>query len=123
MAVVWAEPGVTADDALASLASGMHVFVHGAAATPTPLIEALVRRPDLHDITLYHLHTNGPAPFVDPEHRHRFRSVSLFAGPSVRDAIDRGDADFVPIFLSDIPGLFLSGQIRLDAALLQLSPP
>ena len=123
MAVVWNDAGVTADDALAGLASGMNVFVHGAAATPTPLIEALVRRTDLHDITLYHLHTNGPAPFVGDEHRHRFRSVSLFAGPPVRDAIQRGDADFIPIFLSDIPGLFLSGQITLDAALLQLSPP
>jgi len=38
----------------------------------------------LRDITLYHLHTTGPAPFVDPPHRERFRSVSLFAGPPVR---------------------------------------
>ena len=123
MAVAWNEQGISADEALASVASGMSIFVHGAAATSTPLLEALVRRTDLHDITLYHLHTNGPAPFVDDEHRHRFRSVSLFAGPPVRDAIQRGDADFVPIFLSDIPGLFLSRQIKLDAALLQLSPP
>jgi hypothetical protein len=55
-------------------------------------------------------------------HRGRFRSVSLFAGAPVREAIDRGEADFVPVFLSDIPGLFASGRIRLDAALLQLSP-
>jgi acyl-CoA hydrolase len=101
----------------------MHVFIHGAAATPTPLVEALARRADLRDVTLYHLHTNGPAPFVEPGHREQFRSVSFFAGAPVREAISRGDADFVPIFLSDIPGLLLTGRVRIDVALLQLSPP
>ncbi|MEZ5417094.1 MAG: acetyl-CoA hydrolase/transferase C-terminal domain-containing protein [Vicinamibacterales bacterium] len=112
----------SADEALSLVQSGMRVFVHGAAATPTPLIEALVRR-DVSDVTLYHLHTNGPAPFVTPEHRGRFLSVSLFAGPPVRQAIDEGAADFMPVFLSDIPALFLSRRIDLDVALLQLSPP
>jgi acyl-CoA hydrolase len=101
----------------------MRVFVHGAAATPTVLIEALARRRDLADVTIYSLHTTGPAPFVEPEHDGRFFSVSLFAGPPVRKAINEGRADFVPVFLSDIPALFLSGRIQLDAALLQLSPP
>ena len=113
----------SADDAVSRLRSGMRIFVHGAAATPTPLVEALVRNTALHDIQLYHLHTTGPAPFVDPAHRDRFLSVSLFAGPPVRGAIADGAADFVPIFLSDIPRLFLSGTIPLDAALLQVSPP
>jgi acyl-CoA hydrolase len=100
----------------------MRVFVHGAAATPTPLLEALVRR-DVRDVTLYHLHTAGPAPFVAPEHRDRFRSVSLFAGAPVRRAIEEGTADWMPVFLSDIPALFSTGRIPLDVALLQLSPP
>jgi 4-hydroxybutyrate CoA-transferase len=114
---------VSADEAIASLKSGMRVFVHGAAATPAPLLEALVRNTSLRDITLYHLHTTGAAPFVDPPHRERFQSVSLFAGPPVRRAIEEGVADFMPVFLSDIPRLFLTGRIQLDAALLQLSPP
>ena len=119
----WDEGAVSADEAVACVSSGMNVFIHGAAATPTPLLEALARRFDLQDVTLYHLHTNGPAAFAAPEHRGRFRSVSFFAGAPVRDAIDRGDADFIPVFLSDIPGLLLSGQVRIDVALLQLSPP
>lgn len=101
----------------------MRLFVHGAAATPTPLVEALVRNESLSGIELYHLHTEGPAPFVNAEHRGRFLSVSLFAGPPVRRAIDEGAADFIPVFLSDIPALFLTGRIPLDVALLQLSPP
>ncbi len=101
----------------------MRVFVHGAAATPTTLIEALARRTDLENVTLYHLHTEGPAPFAAPGQAGRFRSVSLFTGAPLRTAIAEGRADFVPIFLSDIPWLFLSGQVTLDAALLTLSPP
>lgn len=119
----WANRALTADEVVAPLRSGMHVFLHGGAATPTPLIEALVRRTDLEGVTLYHLHTEGPAPFVAPEHAGRFRSVSLFTGANVRQAIEDGRADYVPVFLSDIPALFTSGAIRLDAALLQLSPP
>jgi 4-hydroxybutyrate CoA-transferase len=101
----------------------MRVFVHGAAATPTILIEALARRRELADVTIYSLHTAGPAPFVEPEHEGRFFSVSLFAGPPVRKAINEGRADFVPVFLSDIPALFQTGRIPLDVALVQLSPP
>jgi len=114
---------VSADDAVSRLTSGMRVFVHGAAATPTPLLEAMVRRASLQDVTLYHLHTMGPAPFVAPEHRDRFLSISLFTGPPLRAAIDDGAADFMPIFLSDIPSLFHTRTIPLDAALLQVSPP
>ena len=76
---------------------------------------------DLEGVTVYHLHTAGPAPFADADKVGRFRSVSLFTGAPLRAAIDEGRADFVPIFLSDIPGLFLSGQVKLDAALLSLS--
>ena len=114
---------LSADDAVSVIKSGMRVFVHGAAATPTPLLEALVRNPSITDVTLYHLHTGGPAPFVEAQHRGRFRSVSLFAGGPVRAAINEGAADFIPIFLSDIPSLFRTRKIDLDVALLQLSPP
>src|SRR3954465_1986663 len=113
----WASRAVTPDEAVSSLQSGMRVFVHGAAATPAPLVDALARRLDLSGVSLYHLHTDGPAPFVAPEHDGRFRAVSLFAGPPVRDAINEGRADFVPIFLSDIPRLFTDRVIPLDAAL------
>ncbi len=119
----WKKRAVSAADAVKLITSGMRVFVHGAAATPTPLLEALAAHGSVDHVTIYHLHTAGPAPFVAPEHRHRFLSVSLFAGPPVRKAIDEGAADFMPVFLSDIPSLFTSRRIPLDVALLQLSPP
>ena len=110
-------------DAVSVVRSGATVFIHGAAATPTPLIEALSVRTDLEEVKLYHLHTAGPAPFAAPGREHEFRSVSLFTGAPLRSAVDAGRADFIPIFLSDIPDLFISGAVRLDVAFIQLSPP
>lgn len=119
----WSSRAVSADEALRLVQSGTRGFVHGAAATPTPLIEGLCRRLDLEAVRLYHLHTAGPCPFADPEHEGRFSSISLFTGHPLRRAVAEGRADFVPVFLSDIPALFSTGKIPLDFALLQLSPP
>lgn len=119
----WTARAVSAADAVGLIQSGMRVFLHGASATPTPLVDALSARDDLEDVRLYHLHTTGPAPFADQGNEGRFFSISVFTGPALRKPIEEGRADFIPIFLSDIPGLFSSGQVPLDAAVLQLSPP
>ncbi len=101
----------------------MKVFVQGACATPSPLLEALAARDDLENVRLYHLHLAGPAPWLEGDKWKRFRSVSLFTGPGLRKPIEEGHADFVPIFLSDVPSLFSSGRVPLDVAFVQLSPP
>jgi acyl-CoA hydrolase len=119
----WQTRAVSAIDAVSVVHSGHNIFIHGAAATPTPLIEALTARHDLENVRLWHLHTNGAAPFAEAGREKEFRSVSLFTGAPLRAAVNEGRADFVPIFLSDIPGLFLSGQVALDVAFLQVSPP
>ncbi len=113
----------SAAEVVAQIPSGARVFVHGAAATPVPLLDALSARTDLEGVRLYHLHTAGTASFVAPEVEGRLRSVSFFVGPPVRAAVAEGRADFAPVFLSDIPHLFTSGAIPLDVALVQLSPP
>lgn len=118
----WSERAVTAAEVVEHVASGARVFVHGAAATPIPLLDALAARTNLAGVRLYHLHTAGTATFVEPAVADRLRSVSLFVGPEVRGAVAEGRADFVPVFLSDIPGLFASA-IPLDVAIVQLSPP
>jgi 4-hydroxybutyrate CoA-transferase len=119
----WAERAVSPEEAVRAVGNGMKVFLHGAAATPLPLLAALCARTSLSGVELYHLHTNGPAPHVEAAMEGRVRSVSFFAGANVREAIAEGRADFIPVFLSDIPGLFRSGAIPLDAALVQVSPP
>lgn len=114
---------VTPEEVVSHIASGDRVFVHGAAATPTALLDAMCARRDLEDVTLYHLHTEGHCAFADAANRTRFRSVSLFVGHAVRAAVAEGRAEVLPVFLSEIPDLFLSGHIPLDVALVQLSPP
>jgi 4-hydroxybutyrate CoA-transferase len=119
----WRSRALSADEAVKFIPSGSKVFVHGAAATPTPLIEAMCGRRDLEQVTLYHLHLAGPCPFAAPEQKGRFYSVSLFIGPGLRKPIAEGQADYIPIFLSAIPPLFTSGTVALDVALVQVSPP
>jgi 4-hydroxybutyrate CoA-transferase len=119
----WRSAAMNPADALRHVTSGMKVFVHGAAATPTPLLDALADAPGIEGVRLYHLHTEGPCRFVDPSQEGRIFSVSLFTGAACRGPIAEGRADFVPVFLSDIPELFRSQRIPLDVALVQVSPP
>jgi 4-hydroxybutyrate CoA-transferase len=119
----WSNRALSAADVIGHVPSGARVFVHGAAATPVPLLDALAARADVEELRLYHLHTHGTRSFVAPELAGRVRSVSFFVGADVRPAVAEGRADFMPVFLSDIPALFSSGAVPLDVALVQLSPP
>lgn len=119
----WRARAVSAEEAVAHVRSGDRVFLHAAAATPTPLILALCARTDLERVRAYHLHTAGPAPFAEPPVCERVRSVSLFTGPAMRKAVNAGRAEFIPVFLSAIPALFKDGTVPLDVAIVQVSPP
>ncbi len=119
----WTAQAVSPNEVVAQIHSGMTVYLHGAAATPFPLVEALAARTDLRNLRIVHLHTEGTAPYVAPGAEKSFQAVSLFTGNPVRQAVIEGRADFVPVFLSDIPALFASRVIPLDVAILQLSPP
>ena len=119
----WKARATSPEDVVRKLRSGDRAFVHGAAATPTPLLDAMCARDDLDDVRLYHLHLSGPCAFAAPALSTRFHSVSLFTGPAMRAPVNEGRADFMPVFLHDIPALFTSRRIPLDVAIVQLSPP
>jgi acyl-CoA hydrolase len=119
----WKDAAVSPEEALSHVDRGANVFIHGAAATPTPLLEALCDRPNLEAVKVYHLHTEGASRFAEPAQAGRIFSISLFTGPALRKPIEEGRADFMPIFLSDIPDLFQSRRIPLDVAVVQVSPP
>ncbi len=119
----WKANARTPAEVASMVASSQRVFVHGGCATPSALLDALCTRTDLTDVQLYHLHLEGGAPFAEPAQARTFFSNSLFTGGSLRAAVAEGRADFVPVFLSDIPDLFRSRRIPLDVALIQLSPP
>jgi 4-hydroxybutyrate CoA-transferase len=114
----------TADEAVNIIKSGDNVYYSGNAATPFPLIEALARRRDeLHNVRLNHVLLLGDDPLSTPDMEGHFRHNSLFVGPADRAAVNDGRADYVPVFLHEIPRLFRDGIIPLDVALVQVSPP
>lgn len=117
---------VGADEALHLVTSGMRVFVHGAAATPHVLLEALARRAranEIMNVETVHMHLEGDAPHAAPDVTHAIHPVAYFCGGNIRKAVAEGRADYMPVFLSEIPLLFRSGIMPLDAALLHVSPP
>ena len=115
---------MTADEALKLIRSRTRVFVHGGAATPSVLLEALVRRADeLEQVETVHLHLEGDAPHVRPEFAKSFRANAFFCGANMRAAVAEGRADYLPVFLSEVPLLFRNGVLPLDAALLHVSLP
>jgi acyl-CoA hydrolase len=115
---------VSPSDAVAGIRSHQQVYVHCAAAAPSVLLDALVARAlELRDVGMVHLHTEGPGPHLTPEMAPHFHHRALFVGPNARAAVNDGRADYVPVFLSDVPRLFESGALPLDAVLVNATPP
>jgi len=115
---------VSPEQAVDGIRSGQRIYVHCAAATPSVLLDALVARaPELEDVTVIHLHVEGPGPHLRPEMARHFRHRALFIGPNARQAVNEGRADYVPVFLSDVPRLFDRGLLPLDAVLVNATPP
>jgi len=114
----------TPQEALLYVQSGMRVYIQPGCAEPETLVEALMERgPYVEEVEIVHLLTMGKAPYVAPEMEGHFRHNAMFIGGNVRDAINDGRADYTPIYLSEIEGLFESGAIPIDVALIQVSPP
>ncbi|MGE5125975.1 MAG: acetyl-CoA hydrolase/transferase family protein [Betaproteobacteria bacterium] len=114
----------SAEQAVAGVKPGDHVWLHGGCNNPEELVKALVGRADeLSDVEVTHILTFGTADHVDPRYGRAFRHRALFTGPNVRQAVNEGRADFVPVFLSEIPGLIRSRVIPVDVAFVHISPP
>lgn len=115
---------VTADDAVKYIKPGNRVFIHGSAATPIHLVEALQKRhTELRNVELVSITTLGDVNFDHPEHRKAFYLNSLFVSAATRSAANSENGDYVPIFLSQIPLLFRRNILPIDVALIQVSPP
>src|SRR5208283_4143546 len=115
---------MAAAEAVKVVESGDRVWFEEGCGTPKPLIDALVKRaPELRDVELCHMLTFGEAAYTRPEYEGHFRHNGLFLGGNVRRAIAEARADYTPIFLSEIEDLFRSGQLPIDVAFIQTSPP
>jgi acyl-CoA hydrolase len=115
---------VTPEEAVAGIRSGDQLYLQCAAATPSVLLDALVARAaELENVSVVHLHCEGPGPHLAPAMAGHFRHRALFIGPNARAAVNEGRADYVPVFLSDVPRLFDRGLIPLDAVFVNATPP
>lgn len=114
----------TADEALRAVHPGHRVWVHSGCANPEVLTDAMVARAsELHDVEVSHLLTFGRANYMCPDFEGVFRHRALFTGPNAREAVNSGRADYVPVFLSEIPQLIKTGILPIDVALIHVSPP
>lgn len=114
----------TADAAVRAVESDMRVYVHGNSAFPRVLLEALTRRSGkVRNVEMIHLLGIGEACYSQPQFAESFRHNALFIGPNMRKAVQEGQADYIPVHLSEVEGLFLDKTLELDVALLQVSAP
>jgi acyl-CoA hydrolase len=114
----------SAAEALSVIQSGMRVFVQGSAQTPLYLLRELAKQaPRLSDVELVFITVQGDITVDKPEYEGVFNINCMFVSESVRKAVNEGRADFIPVFLSDIPDLFKKGYLPIDVALVQVSPP
>ena len=114
----------TAEDAVRIIQSGQRVYVHPGCAMPEVLVDAMCHRyMELENVEVIHLLTVGKTGYSLPEMEGHFRHNALFIGKNVREAVNDGRADFTPVFLSEIPGLFYRGILPIDVALVHVSPP
>lgn len=115
---------VDAKDALGNIGRGDRIFIGSGAAEPQYLVEELTELAnEFADTEIFHIQTLGVAPYAEDKFKDNFRPNAFFVDDNTREAVAEGRADYTPIFMRDIPKLFKSGRVPLDAALVQVSPP
>lgn len=115
---------ISSQAAVQLIKSGDRVFVHGSAATPLSLVDAMFQRAgEIENIEIVSISTLGNINWNTPEVKKSFRLNSLFVSTNVREWANSETGDYIPIFLSEIPHLFNSGLLPIDVAILQVSPP
>ncbi len=115
---------ISAEEAIGKIRGGSRVFIGSGCGEPQHLIHALIRGPGLQDVLIYQMLSFTLSKYVDnPDFLERFALKLFFISAPMRKAAFEGKIDYVPVYLSEIPELFDSRQIGLEAALIQVSPP
>ena len=112
------------NEAVQCIQSKMRVYIHPGCAEPETLVEALMARgPFVKNVEIVHLLTTGRADYIAPQMEGHFRHNAMFIGGNVRQAVNEGRADYTPVFLSQVEEMFENGQMPIDVALIQVTPP
>ena len=117
---------VSAEEAVKVVKSGDRIHIHSVACAPQKLINALCdrgRNGELRNVTLQHLHTEGPAPYTNREFEGIFSLESFFVGHNVRKDTQAGWADYIPVLLFETQKLIREGFCRPNVVFVQVSPP
>ena len=117
---------VSAEEAVKVIKSGDHVHISSVSSVPQCLIKALCdrgRAGELKNVYIHHLHTEGEAPYVNPEFEGVFQHNAFFVGANVRESVQKGLADYIPVFLGETSRLYRQGYVKCDVAMVQVSPP
>jgi len=115
---------VSAEEAVKVIKSNDNVVIHSNCAMPFKLIDAMVaRREELENVKLFHALSVGKLPYFEKGMEKHFRHYATFMGAEARKSFARGDADFIPVYLYEVPLLFSTGIIKPNVALIHISPP
>ena len=115
---------VTAPEAVKVVQSNDRVYIHAAGATPNVLTKALTERAsELRNVEICHLHTEGPAPYANPDLAESFHVNFFFIAKNVRHTLTAGNGSYTPVFLSELPRLFRKKVVPLDVVFIHVSPP
>lgn len=117
---------VTPEEAVSVIESGDHVHLSSVASAPSVLIDAMcayAMEKKLRQVHIHHLHTEGPAPYANPEYEGIFQLDSFFVGANVRKQTQAGQADYIPVFLSETQKLYRDGVLPCEVAMIQVSAP
>lgn len=117
-------PYTTPAKAVKLIKSGDRVYVHGSAATPGTLLQALAENSEqLRNVELIAVSTLGQLDLTKPAYKDRFYFNSLFVSENIRECVNSDNGDYIPIFLSEISRLFEKGMLPIDVALIHVCPP
>jgi len=117
---------VTAEEAVKVIKSGDHVHISSVSNVPQCLVKALCERGragELKNVYIHHLHTEGAAPYVNPEFEGIFQHNAFFVGANVRESVQKGLADYIPVFLGETTRLYREHYIKCNVAMIQVCPP
>lgn len=117
---------ISAEEAVKVIKSDDRVHLSSVAVTPHHLINAMVERgknKEFRNVTVQHIHTEGPAPYADLEFEGIFQLESFFVGGNVRKQTQAGYADYIPVFLSETQKLIRQGYLNVNVAMVMVSPP
>lgn len=114
----------SAEEALKVVKSNDKIYIQAAAAVPSVLVKALAdRHEELRNVTICQLHTEGEAPYANPDYAQSFHVNSFFIGRNVRHTLKAGNGSYTPVFLSEVPLLFKRNIVDVKVALIHVSVP